>query len=59
MIKNVIGSQDTSMHEAERPSIFFNSFTHNEAEQIKKGVNCVQILLEIHQIEHSIVHYQG
>ena len=37
------------MHKAERPSIFFpNTFTHNQTEQIKKGVICVQILLEIH-----------
>ena len=36
------------MHKAERPSIFSNTFTHNQAEQIKKGVICVQILLEIH-----------
>ena len=29
--------------------IFFsNTFTHNQAEQIKKGVLCVQILFEIH-----------
>ena len=39
--KNVIGSEDALMQ-----SIFcFNSFTHNQAEQIKKGVICVQILL--------------
>ena len=37
------------MHKAERPSNYFsNSFTYNQAEQIKKGVICVQILLEIH-----------
>ena len=37
------------MHKAERPSNYFsNTYTHNQAEQIKKGVLCVQILLEIH-----------
>ena len=37
------------MHKGERPSNFSsNTFTHNQAEQIKKGVICVQILLEIH-----------
>ena len=36
------------MHSAEHPSNFFsNTFTHNQAEQIK-GVSFVQILLEIH-----------
>ena len=36
------------MHSAERPSaiIFSNTFTHYQAEQIKKGVIFVQILLE-------------
>ena len=39
---NIIGSEDTLMHIAERPSnYFFNSFTYNQAEQIKKGVICV------------------
>ena len=28
--------------------IFSNTFTHNQAEQIKKGVICVQIVLQIH-----------
>ena len=28
--------------------IFSNTFTHNQAEQIKNGVIFVQILLEIH-----------
>ena len=45
--KKVIGSEDTLMHKAERPSNYFvhisNSFTHNQAEQMKKGVSCVQI----------------
>ena len=34
--------------------MFSNSFTYNQAEQIKKGVICVQILLEIHLTEHRI-----
>ena len=28
--------------------IFSNIFTYNQAEQIRKGVICVKILLEIH-----------
>ena len=49
------------MHKAERPSNYFfsNSFTYNQAEQIKKGVICVQILLEIHLAEHGRFHFQG
>ena len=48
------------MHKAERPSNFFsNSFTYDQAEQIKKGVICVQILLEIHLTEHGRFHFQG
>ena len=39
--------------------IFSNSFTYNQAEQIKKGVICVQILLEIHLTEHGRFHFQG
>ena len=31
--------------------IFSGSFTHYQAEQLKKGVICVQSLLEIHQTE--------
>ena len=47
--KNVIGSEDTLMHKAEHLINYFsNTFTHNEAEQIRKGVSCVQILLEKH-----------
>ena len=42
------------MHKAKRPSnYFFYSFTYNQAEQIKKGVICVQILLEIHLTERG------
>ena len=39
--------------------IFSNSFTYNQAEQIKKGVICVQILLYIHLTEHGRFHFQG
>ena len=60
-IKNVIWSEKTLMHKAERPSncFFTNSSTYNQAEQIKKGVICVQILLEIHLTEHGRFHFQG
>ena len=48
------------MHKAKRPSnYFFYSFTYNQAEQIKKGVICVQILLEIHLPERGRFHFQG
>ena len=48
------------MHKAMRPSNYFsNSFTYNQAEQIKKEVICVQILLEIHLTEHGRFHFQG
>ena len=48
------------MHKAVRPSnYFFNSFTYNQAEQIKKEVICVQILLEIHLTEHGRFRFQG
>ena len=48
------------MHKAVRPSNYIsNSFTYNQAEQTKKGVICVQILLEIHLTEHSRFHFQG
>ena len=37
VIKNVIWSEKTLMHKAVHPSNFFpNSFTYNQAEQIKK-----------------------
>ena len=39
--------------------IFSNYFTYNQAEQIKKEVICVQILLEIHLTEHGRFHFQG
>ena len=43
------------MHKAGRPSNYFfqYSFTYNQAEQIKKRVICVQILLETHLTEHG------
>ena len=49
------------MHKAVRPSNYFfsNSFTYNQAEQIKKGVICVRILLQIHLTEHGRFHFQG
>ena len=48
------------MHKAKRPSnYFFNYFTYNQAEQIKKRVICVQILLEIHLTERGRFHFQG
>ena len=45
VIKNINGSEDPLMHKAEGPSnyFFFNSFTHYQAEQIKKGIICVQM----------------
>ena len=37
IIKNVIEAEHTMMHSAERPSNYFSdTFTHNQAEQIKK-----------------------
>ena len=60
VIKNVIWSEKTLMHKAKRPSNYFsNSFIYNQAGQIKKGVICVQILLEIHLTEHGKFHFQG
>ena len=54
VIENVIRSEKTLMHKAERPSNYFSySFTYNQAEQIKKGLICVQILLEIHLTEYG------
>ena len=48
------------MHKAVSPSNYFsNSFTYNQAEQIKKEVICVQILLEIHLTEHGRFQFQG
>ena len=57
VIKNVIWFEVTLMHTAEGPSNHF--FTYNQAERIKKGVICVQILLEIHLTEHGRFHFQG
>ena len=48
------------MHKAVHPSNYFsNSFTYNQAEQIKKELICVQILSEIHLSEHGRFHFQG
>ena len=48
------------MHKAVRPINYFSSsFTYNQAEQLKKEVICVQILLEIHLAEHGRSHFQG
>ena len=60
VIKKVSRFEVTLTHKAGRPSIIFsNSFTHYQAEQAKKGVICVQILIEIHQTEHNRVHFLG
>ena len=60
VIKNVSWSEKTLMHKAERPCSYFSiSFTYNQAEQIKKGVICVQILLEIHLTEYGRFHFTG
>ena len=48
------------MHKAVRPSNYFFQFFHKkQAEQIKKEVICVQILLVIHLTEHGRFHFQG
>ena len=50
------------MHKAVRPSNYFsNSFTYNEAEQIKKEVisNLCPNFVRIHLIEHGRFHFQG
>ena len=48
------------MHKAERPSNYFsNFFACNQAAQIKQGVICVQILIEIHLTEHGRFHFYG
>ena len=48
------------MHKAERPSNYFSSsFIQYQTKQIKTGIACVQILLEIHQTEHSRVHFKS
>ena len=57
VIKNVIRSEDTLMDRTESPSNFCTIFTHNQAEQIKKAVICVQIVLETHLTEHSRFHF--
>ena len=60
VIKNVIWTEKNLMHKAEPPSkYFFQFFTYNQAEQIKKGPICVRILLEIHLTKHGRFHFQG
>ena len=60
VIGNVIWSEKTLMHRAVRPgSYFFQFFTYCQAEQIKKGVICVRILLDIHLTEHGRFHFEG
>ena len=57
VIKIAIGSEDTLIHKAERPS---NYFSNSHIIRLReKGVISVQILLEIHLTEHSRVHFQG
>ena len=47
------------MHTAERPSNYFSdSFTYTQAKEIKKGVICDQILLEIHLTEHGSYYFK-
>ena len=49
VIKKVTVSEITLTHKAKRPNNYISSsFTHYQAEQIKKGVICVPVLLEIH-----------
>ena len=56
VIKKVTRSEITLTHKQTVQAIIFSSsFTHYQAEQIKKGVIYVHILLEIHQTEHSRV----
>ena len=60
IIKNVIEAEDNLMHKAERHSNYFsNTFTHKQAKQIKKGVICVQILLETHLTSTQHSPFQG
>ena len=51
LYKKVTESEVTLTHKGERSSNYFfsSSFTHNQAEQIKRGGIGIQILLEIHQ----------
>ena len=53
--KNVIGSEDTfqGVLAIIFSRYFSNSFTFYQTEEIKKGVICAKILLEIHRTEHS------
>ena len=49
----LFGLKKALMHNTSYKLFFSNSFTYNQAEQIKKEVICVQILLEIHLISFS------
>ena len=45
VIKNVIWSEDTLMHKAERPSNYvFNISTHNQTKQIKRSNLCPNVV---------------
>ena len=48
------------MHKAERPNnYFFNTFTHIQAEQVKKGVIlCPNLVRNTPDFEHSRVHFK-
>ena len=61
VIKNVIWPEKTSMHKAVHPSnYFFQTLSHMiRLSRYRKGVICVQILLEIHLTEHGRFHFQG
>ena len=57
-IKKVIESEYTLMNKAERSSNYFsNTFTHNQVEQIRKGVICVQTSICSYARPHSIVRF--
>ena len=59
-IKNVNGSDKNLMHKAKRPSNYFsNTFTHNQAEQIKKGVISDQNFVRNTSSEYGRFHFQG
>ena len=58
VIKNVILSEKT-LKQCVLAIMFSNSFTYNQAEQIKKEIMCVQILLELHLTKHGRFHFQG
>ena len=45
VIENILSAESSLLHNGERPSNYFfsNSFTHYQAEQMKKDAVCVQI----------------